>query len=422
MNRLSFIVILLLVCIPVRAEFADSLASNFRVPAFDFSVKTPAPKGYRPVYISHYGRHGARFLSNPKEYLRVLEPLAEADSCGNLTETGKAFYEDCRNFYITYAKDREGELTPIGWKQHHNIANQLFDNYRQIFRRHPEVIAKSTHYQRCIVSMSSFCLALAQKDPKLSFYTESNGRDYPILLNDKAAYEPVLPGWDYSQSSYLSSLDPMPVLERIFKDTTKVENPHKLASYIYAFVKSTGCVNPDIDLSKDVMTGEDMLPYYKGDALHFYERCGIRKKRMASVVQGIIDDADADLTKAVPPVRLRFGHDIVQELSWRSLILTVSALFRPAQQKLTKCSLSAAFQWHAPSSSFSIKIKAAAHLLRFCSTVRRLTCPSLQYKGRSMIGKPSNHISNPLHDEQRTDPFCICTAIHLLRAGLHRLA
>ena len=31
-------------------------------------VLTPAPKGYRPFYISHYGRHGSRYLIGTRAY------------------------------------------------------------------------------------------------------------------------------------------------------------------------------------------------------------------------------------------------------------------------------------------------------------------------------------------------------------------
>lgn len=313
MRFLPIFAILLLPCSTARAAYADTLASNFRVPAIvDYSVQTPAPRGYKPVYISHYGRHGARFLSDAEEYLRVLDPLATADAEGNLTDSGKAFYDACRDYYDRYARDREGELTPIGWRQHQAIADAIFDNYRRVFRRHPDVTAKATFYQRCIVSMSSFCLELARRDPKMRFFTESNGRDYVRLLNETGSCEPLEPGWDYGQPAYLENhTDPAPVLARIFKDPGRIVNPREFAQFIYRLVSSTSCVDPSVDLVTGIMTPEEMLSYYKASALRFYERCGVKNRRVIPVVQGIIDDADADLSCKVPPVRLRFGHDIV---------------------------------------------------------------------------------------------------------------
>lgn len=33
---------------------------------------TPAPKGYKPFYVSHYGRHGSRYLISDKDYQAVM--------------------------------------------------------------------------------------------------------------------------------------------------------------------------------------------------------------------------------------------------------------------------------------------------------------------------------------------------------------
>ena len=43
---------------------------------------TPPPTGYIPVYISHYGRHGSRYLIHDYQYLRPLQILEKADSIG----------------------------------------------------------------------------------------------------------------------------------------------------------------------------------------------------------------------------------------------------------------------------------------------------------------------------------------------------
>ena len=54
-------------------------------------VHTPAPKGYKPFYISHLSRHGSRWHSSFKSYRKPLEILVAADKAGELTELGKRF-------------------------------------------------------------------------------------------------------------------------------------------------------------------------------------------------------------------------------------------------------------------------------------------------------------------------------------------
>ena len=43
---------------------------------------TPAPKGYKPFYISHYGRHGSRYLCDQNDYDYPYNILKRADSLG----------------------------------------------------------------------------------------------------------------------------------------------------------------------------------------------------------------------------------------------------------------------------------------------------------------------------------------------------
>lgn len=37
-----------------------------------------APKGYKPFYVSHFGRHGSRYLINDDDYTRLMKVLDKA--------------------------------------------------------------------------------------------------------------------------------------------------------------------------------------------------------------------------------------------------------------------------------------------------------------------------------------------------------
>ena len=39
---------------------------------------TPTPKGYEPYYLSHYGRHGARYLLDENDYAMPVRTLRQA--------------------------------------------------------------------------------------------------------------------------------------------------------------------------------------------------------------------------------------------------------------------------------------------------------------------------------------------------------
>ena len=61
---------------------------------FEKNVQTPAPCGYRPVYISHYGRHGSRYAWNSQTYTLIHDVLDGAAQMGALTERGAKLRDD----------------------------------------------------------------------------------------------------------------------------------------------------------------------------------------------------------------------------------------------------------------------------------------------------------------------------------------
>ena len=91
-------------------------------------AQTPAPKGYKPFYISHYGRHGSRYLIGTKDYDTTYFTLAKADSLGKLTPLGKATMGKLK-LIREEAMLRDGELTQRGAEQHKGIARRMYQNF-----------------------------------------------------------------------------------------------------------------------------------------------------------------------------------------------------------------------------------------------------------------------------------------------------
>ena len=60
------------------------------------SESTPAPKGYEPFYICHYGRHGSRYMSSSAETDAVRPVFEMAERCGLLTDAGKQYWKDLK--------------------------------------------------------------------------------------------------------------------------------------------------------------------------------------------------------------------------------------------------------------------------------------------------------------------------------------
>ena len=139
--------------------YADILKSGSNYMAYQAPTKalTKAPKGYEPFYMSHYGRHGSRWLINENDYTSVIRVFRRANELGKLTPLGKEALAKLERFIPT-TKGRLGELSDIGEQQHHGIGRRMTENFPEIFSgKDAEVDARSTVVVRCILSMTAEC-------------------------------------------------------------------------------------------------------------------------------------------------------------------------------------------------------------------------------------------------------------------------
>ena len=103
MKRLFLLSLLMSLCLGLGAqeeavrliaENPDRASNNMHSYEFDPIVDTKAPKGFKPFYITHYGRHGSRYEQNHTFARAAISGFAYLDSLGLLTPEGKALYAD----------------------------------------------------------------------------------------------------------------------------------------------------------------------------------------------------------------------------------------------------------------------------------------------------------------------------------------
>ena len=77
-----------------------------------FKPLAEAPKGYKPFYISHYGRHGSRYEAEAEQTGDLLGIFRTAEKLGLLTAKGKevlalAIWNDehQRSCYVSWVED-----------------------------------------------------------------------------------------------------------------------------------------------------------------------------------------------------------------------------------------------------------------------------------------------------------------------------
>ena len=146
---------------------------------------TPTPKGYEPYYFSHYGRHGARFLLEENDYAMPVKTLRQAKFAGKLTPLGDKVLAKLDSMQKT-TKDRLGDLTATGQRQHHGIAKRMTQNFPEIFKSpNLPIHSVSTTSIRAIISMMAECEELQAANPSAKIYNDASKADM-VYMNYSA--------------------------------------------------------------------------------------------------------------------------------------------------------------------------------------------------------------------------------------------
>jgi hypothetical protein len=131
----------------VREDFKEDVhrsASNYYAyPDKNLPKLTPAPKGYVPFYLDHYGRHGSRWMMSRGQYEYPVKQLEKGERNGKLTERGKYALSVLRQL-LNASTDRYGELTTKGAEQHRGIARRMFANFPEVFAGNARIEARSS--------------------------------------------------------------------------------------------------------------------------------------------------------------------------------------------------------------------------------------------------------------------------------------
>ncbi|MDE6218527.1 MAG: histidine-type phosphatase, partial [Muribaculaceae bacterium] len=220
------------------------------------SENTPAPKEYEPFYISHYGRHGSRYLIGNRDYESMQELMAKAREAGALTDFGLSVAARIDSI-MPEAKGRGGDLSPLGRRQHRGIAERMYRAYPQVFGKGcGDISARSTTVVRCVLSMDAFCERLKELNPSLTIDRESSGR-YMNYLNY------------HSDDHYLQTIDGPRWKEQYRKFKAGHTNPERMIKSIFSdpgFVELN--VNPEefmwgmYWLASDMQDMETRISFY----------------------------------------------------------------------------------------------------------------------------------------------------------------
>lgn len=300
-------------------ESPDKAAGLYYLYPVTESVNTKAPKGFKPFYISHYGRHGSRYLVGDEQYADPLAVFVAAESKGALTEKGKDVKRRLENIWLD-AAERSGELTPLGVEQHKGIAKRMYKAFPEVFKDNPTITAKSTVRMRCAHSMAAFCEALKELDPELNIPKESAPRymKYMSTVTPKAkSFGPT--AYKNSHEFEEEIVKPERLMSTLFTNTDffKTVNMTPKALMLNLFRIAVDAPNtPCPERLDDLFTPEERYDLWQNYNYHYYNEMSNPASANGAVLdngrpllENIIECADAAIARGDNGADLRFGHD-----------------------------------------------------------------------------------------------------------------
>ena len=273
------------------------------------------PAGFTPFYISHYGRHGSRWMPKDERYVWICRHFEDER---NLTPLGVKV-KGMLNRVWQNAKGNGGKLSRLGALQHRGIADRMYQRYPQIFAAGNHVKARSSVVDRCAKSMLAFTSELRHLQPDLQIDVKTDSADMAWI----AYVSPDIKMLE-KRTLVVPQVSPDRFLRQLFKDISLVDEPLRLMTELHAVVSSIQDVGlnfptypQDIEDGLNALfTDEEFRAIYDANNRRMTINNGndptnesIPARCAVSLWQNIEAEADAALRSPQASATLRFGHD-----------------------------------------------------------------------------------------------------------------
>lgn len=286
------------------------------------SLNTPAPEGFKPFYISHYGRHGSRYLISDRDYSDLIARMHHAAEHNALTPFGLDVMARLDSIWLE-ACGRGGELSPLGARQHRAIATRMYKAFPEVFAPGADMYASSTTVMRCAHSMFAFIEGLKEQNPSLEIPRESGQRNMDFLNYHSPESGPFSSHegpWYQTWKRFRSEQTrPERLVTSLFSDPEYVAtwiDPKELMWQFYWVAVDMQNMETQVSFM-DVLTPEELYDLWQVFNFNFFS-CnssyapaeGHFVKNASNLVRDIIAQADACIAKdGGHGATLRFGHD-----------------------------------------------------------------------------------------------------------------
>lgn len=293
----------------------------YAYPAKDIRPYTAPPKGYEPFYISHFGRHGSRYLINDSDYKDVLDRFEDAYNNNALTDLGKDVYTRLQQVWQE-AELRGGDLSPLGIREHKGIAERMYITNPQVFSKDGKYTACATTIVRCVLSMDAFCERLKELNPSIQIERNS-GMKWQSFLNhhtkEAVEFRSAKYTWREQHRKFQQEhVKPVRLINSLFSDKDYINkniNPEETMWQL--FYIAGGMQNIETDLSfYDIFEKQELFDLWQCKNYKLYVNDangaingGLMFENCKPLLKDILENASHIISTNGKGADLRFAHD-----------------------------------------------------------------------------------------------------------------
>ena len=293
----------------------------YAYPSNSMVAYTPPPKNYEPFYISHFGRHGSRYLINDSDYKNALDLLRDASKNKALSVLGEDVLNRLEKVWLE-AEFRGGDLSSLGVYEQRGIAERMHKNYSKIFTDDAQIDAYATTVVRVVLSMDAFSERLKELNPKLKI-SRNSGVKWQQYLNhhkpEAIAFRSAKDTWREEFNKFETKhINPHRLVNSIFSDSIyiiKKVNPVELMKNLFAI--AGGMQNIETKQSfYDLFEKQELFDLWQCDNYKQYVNdansalnAGIMFENQKPTLKNILNDANKVISNKGKGATLRFAHD-----------------------------------------------------------------------------------------------------------------
>lgn len=304
----TFLLLLLTLCPASAQRTPEQMGGVYHAyPHPEAAFCPDVPAGYRAVYLSHYGRHGSRWLPSQSRYEWVLAQFADER---NLTRRGRRLKRSLR-LIADHARGHAGALTPVGERQQRAIACRMAATLARLLGQAPVVEARSSVADRCRRSMEAFAEQMRADLPQARLHLATDSADMSWMSYDSPD-ELLL----QRQTDVPLTVPASRLMATLYVDPAQVAEPERLLTELHTLASDMQDVE-GLDLTLyPLFTADEMEAVYRQNCEKMWLQNGsgaasrgIPAQCAARLWHHIVSRADEALAAGTPAAHLRFGHD-----------------------------------------------------------------------------------------------------------------